>query len=396
MLKIFSIAWKDTLNRFSDRTELLFFIILPIIFSFLLRGMGGGGGDSTALLLVVDEDRSTLSGELLTSLASEDTLKTELVTRPQAEEQFADKDAHAWLLIPSGFEQSLLAGESTALSLQKLPKNNEADGVERSVGAAVSAINRPLVAARASLAEAERVRPFDNPADQQAYFTASLDAARQKFDAAPERVTVTRPPETGSDYDPAAQASAGQLITWVFIPLLGTSGLFAYERNQKTLHRLLTTPTNKATFLLGAITGQLSAGLVQMVLLVGVGAWILGVNWGNSPSALAVVLVSFGLASVAMGVTLGTFIKTEKQASNLSIMLGMVMALLGGCWWPMELFPDAMRTAVKILPTTWGMNALTDLSMRGMGLADVLPAVGVLLGFAVVFFGVGVARFRYE
>ena len=53
------------------------------------------------------------------------------------------------------------------------------------------------------------------------------------------------------DYDPRANASAGQLITWVFIPLFGISALFAYERQQGTLRRLLTTPANKSTFLLG-------------------------------------------------------------------------------------------------------------------------------------------------
>ena len=42
------------------------------------------------------------------------------------------------------------------------------------------------------------------------------------------------------------------------------------------------------------------------------------------------------------------------------------------------------------------MSALTDLTMRGGGMADILPEAGVLLGFAAVFFVVGVWRFRYE
>jgi ABC-2 type transport system permease protein len=39
---------------------------------------------------------------------------------------------------------------------------------------------------------------------------------------------------------------------------------------------------------------------------------------------------------------MGTFIKTSKQAGNLSIALGMAMALLGGAWWPSELFTHAV------------------------------------------------------
>ena len=77
-------------------------------------------------------------------------------------------------------------------------------------------------------------------------------------------------------------------------------------------------------------------------------------------------------------------------------MLGMSMALLGGCWYPLELFPPLARTASMVLPTAWAMQGLNNLLLRGQGLAGVLPQAGVLLGFAALFFVVGVWRFRYE
>ena len=108
------------------------------------------------------------------------------------------------------------------------------------------------------------------------------------------------------------------------------------------------------------------------------------------------MLFASALAAGALGTMLGTFVKSERQAGGLSIMLGMVMAMMGGCWYPVELFPEAVRTAVQALPTYWAMQCLLDVVLRGQGLAAVMPEVGVLLGFATVFFGVGVARFRYE
>jgi ABC-2 type transport system permease protein len=77
-------------------------------------------------------------------------------------------------------------------------------------------------------------------------------------------------------------------------------------------------------------------------------------------------------------------------------MLGMVMALMGGCWYPLELFPQVVRNVVKILPTTWAMQGLLDIVSRGQGLAAILPEAGVLLGFAAVFFVIGIWRFKYE
>jgi len=42
------------------------------------------------------------------------------------------------------------------------------------------------------------------------------------------------------------------------------------------------------------------------------------------------------------------------------------------------------------------MQGMLDIVLRGQGLGAVALPVAVLLGFATVFFGIGVARFRYE
>ncbi len=239
------------------------------------------------------------------------------------------------------------------------------------------------------------MRPFAGDAARAAFFDGALEAAGVALAAQPDRVAYTVL-SGGNVYDQSTQASAGQLITWVFIPLLGASGLFAAERTLGTLRRLMVSPTRRSTFLTGAISGQFLMALVQMGILVVFGVLVLQVPWGQEPAALIVILVTFALAGVALGTAMGAFVKTESQASNLSIMIGMSMALLGGCWWPMELFPPAMQQIVKVLPTTWAMEAMTDITIRGQGLSDVLPNAAVLLGFAVVFFIIGVRRFRYE
>jgi len=78
------------------------------------------------------------------------------------------------------------------------------------------------------------------------------------------------------------------------------------------------------------------------------------------------------------------------------MMIGMVMAMLGGCWYPIELFPQVMRTAAQAFPTYWAMQGMLDILVRGQGINSVLPEAGILLGFALVFFAIGVLRFRYE
>ena len=401
--KITAMAWKDTIVRFSSRTEILFFLILPLVFTVLLSGgVGGsltGDGDNRIVLLVVNEDDSEPAATLVDALAASDVVRIYEQPLAEAEALFADEEASALLVIPAGFGAAVLGGETAVLDLRQLPNDSNASAADRAVQTAVSQISRPWVIARNSVDEAERLEPFANDDTRLAYFQQATAFAESMLDEAPQRMMVTQPDAalvSVNTYDQAAHQSAGQLITWVFIPLLGVSALMALERRTGTLRRLLVTPTRKATYLLGTVTGQYAAAIVQMALLIGFGVVVMKVNWGQSPVGLAVILLTFGLAAVAFGVMMGAFVKTEGQANNLSIMMGMTMALLGGCWFPIELFPPTVQTAVHVLPTTWAMQGLTDLLMRGAGVAEILPEAAVLCGFAVVFFIVGVTRFRYE
>jgi linearmycin/streptolysin S transport system permease protein len=398
MKKIFAIAWKDALVRFSSSSELLFFIILPIVFTFLLAGgTPSGDQDPRIPLSIVDEARTSISGQILHELESSAAVRPELTTRQEAQSQFDDRRAEVVLIIPAGIDITSLQNGSAQVELLQQPNNLNATVAERAVLTAIRRVSSSISAAQNAVKQRQSIEPFASEPEKQAYFESSLELAQKIQKDAPERVSVvTGNTQDQVDYDPRANSSAGQLITWVFIPLFGISALFAYERRQGTLRRLLTTPSSKATFLLGTISGQVLMALIQMSLLVGFGILVMKLTWGREPLALFVILFTSALAAAAFGTTMGTFIKTEGQANGLSIMFGMVFALMGGCWYPLELFPSTIQNIVKILPTTWAMQGMLDLVLRGGGLRDILPEAGVLLGFAVLFFSVGVWRFRYE
>lgn len=398
MKKIFAIAWKDTIIRFATKAELLFFIILPVIFTFLLAGgTPNGGEDPRIRLLVVDEAKSLISGQMIAELQNSTAVRPEQVTREEAQKQFDDRRASAVLIIPASMTLESLQNGSAEIELLQQPNNMNATIAERAILTAIRKVSSSISAAQTAVKQRDQIQPFGSDVEKQAYFKSSLELAQNIQQKEPERVSVVEGNTKDQvEYDPRANSSAGQLITWVFIPLFGISALFAYERQQGTLRRLLITPANKATFLLGTITGQVAMAIVQMLLLVGFGIFVMKLNWGHDPLALFVILLTSALAAAAFGTLMGTFIKTESQANGLSIMFGMVFALMGGCWYPLELFPPAIQNAVKILPTRWAMQGMLDLVLRGGGLRDILPEAGVLLLFAAIFFSVGIWRFRYE
>jgi ABC-2 type transport system permease protein len=398
MKKVFAIAWKDAITRFASPSELLFFIVLPIVFTFILAGGTPQGNEDPRIdLLVVDEANTSVSQQVIDELENSTAVNPALTTRDEAQSLFDDRRAEVVLIIPRGLDIASLQGGSAEVELLQQPNNLNATVAERAVLTAIRSVSSAISAAQTAVSQRESIQPFASEEEKQAYFESSLEMAQSLQKEAPQRVRVVEGlTEDQVDYDPRANSSAGQLITWVFIPLFGIAALFAYERQQGTLRRLLTTPSNKSTFLLGTISGQVAMALVQMLLLVGFGILVMKLNWGRAPLALFIVLLASALAAAAFGTAMGTFIKTEGQASGLSVMFGMVFAMMGGCWYPLELFPPAIQNIVKILPTTWAMQGMLDLVLRGGGLHDILPEAGVLLLFALVFFSVGVWRFRYE
>ncbi|MCI0550530.1 MAG: ABC transporter permease [Anaerolineae bacterium] len=397
MKKIFAIAWKDTIVRFASASEWLFFIILPILFTFIFAGgVPTGDEDNRIRLVVVDEAQTAISQEIIRELENSTSVRPDVLSRAEAEEQFDSRRAIALLIIPPDLDVESIQNGTAQMDFRQPPNNMDASIAERAVQTAVRRVSSVVSAANMAVDEAKARGAFESAEAEQAYFNQALELAKSLQEDSPERVTTIQGNTPDDfDYDPQANVSAGQLITWVFIPLFGISALFAYERQGGTLRRVLTTPTSKATFLLGTISGQVAMALIQMTLLVVFAVFAFKLNWGN-PLGVFLILACSALAAAAIGTAMGTFIKSEGQATGLSVMAGMMLGMLGGCWFPLELFPPVMQTIAQIFPTTWAMQGLLDLLLRGAGVLEILPEAGVLTVFAGIFFGVGVWRFRFE
>lgn len=397
MNKLLAIFRKDTIIRFSSVSEWLFFLILPVVFTLILAGGTGAPTDNRTRLTVVDQAQSDLSMQLIAELEQSTTIRPVVKPLQDAEQEFEKRNVSAVLIIPAGFTLDNLRKGELELELRQQANNLGSLAAYQVVQAAIQGLSSEVEIAHSSTAAAEEIRSFESEAERDKYFLAALAEAQKEISNAPDRMQVSLAVFADTvEYDPRANSSAGQMITWVFIPLFGISAFFASERSSGTLRRFFTTPTSKAVYLLGTLLGAVFWALVQMVLLVLFGILVMKLNWGQSPGALAVMLVTSTLAASAIGVAMGAFVRTESQATGLSIMAGMVMALLGGCWYPLDLFPQVVQQAVKILPTRWAMQGMLDVVLRGQGVAEVLPEAAVLLGFTAVFYAIGILRFRYE
>ena len=93
----------------------------------------------------------------------------------------------------------------------------------------------------------------------------------------------------------------------------------------------------------------------------------------------------YGWMSAALGVLIGAVSSNPDRTLGVSIIVGMMMAAFGGCWWPLEIVGDTMRAVGMSLPTGWAMSALHQLISFGGGFAQVDWQIAALatLGLAV-------------
>ena len=86
MKKILAIAKKDAIVRFASKSEWLFFLILPVVFTFLLAGgTPSGDQDPRIPLLVADEAHTPISRQLIDELESSTAIRPEVTTRQDAQ-----------------------------------------------------------------------------------------------------------------------------------------------------------------------------------------------------------------------------------------------------------------------------------------------------------------------
>jgi len=91
-----------------------------------------------------------------------------------------------------------------------------------------------------------------------------------------------------------------------------------------------------------------------------------------------------------------TLVRTEEQAGNIMVGAAMVMAALGGAWWPIAITPKFMQTVGHLFPSSWAMDAFQAIILQGATIGEVLPQAGILLGYAILFFALGVWRLKFE
>jgi ABC-2 type transport system permease protein len=391
MIRIFDIAANDLRQMLRDRKTFLFFLIMPIIFTFMFGFAFGGGGSSDPRLPVGfrDEDKSEVSQELRDILAGSKVVRLAAEGSAQAdlESQVADQKLAGAIIVPAGYGRQVLYGKPVKLTLLADTAAPAGQTVESE---ALSAYVRLENAVRTAVILEEQAgdqTPFDYTFSQ--VLTAWKTPPIQVIDT-----TSLAIQKNDDRTETLARTSPGMMLQFAIAGLLVCASVIVNERKSHSLWRLLTTSAARVQILLGHYLAIVIIVFGQFLVLIAFGQIVFKLDYTRAVGATLLLAFTAALCIGALGLLIGTLAKSEEQAVIFSLIPMFLLAGIGGAWVPLEITGPTFQAIGHLSPVAWAMDGFKNITLRGLGLESVLLPAAALLVYAALFFAIAAIKFQ--
>jgi ABC transporter DrrB family efflux protein len=154
------------------------------------------------------------------------------------------------------------------------------------------------------------------------------------------------------------------------------------ERRSGTLERLMTTPLEKADFILGYALAFGLMALLQAVITVSFAVGVCGLDVDGPLWQLGLVAVVDALLGTALGLLASAFAQTEFQAVQFMPLLVFPQIILGGLFMPRDQMPDVLYAISDWLPLSHAIDAINAVAAGDEG-GEVFGPLLIVMAFAV-------------
>ncbi|WP_067221187.1 ABC transporter permease [Stappia indica] len=344
-------------------------LLLLIVYVFTLAIYAVATGAKlevqNASVAYVDEDRSALSGRIVSAiLPPEFDIPVEI----SADRINASMDSGAFVFVlrfPPEFEADLLAGRKSEIQL-----NVDATAMAQAGNGTVFL---------QSIIQAETAK----------FLSGNEDAAALPIDLV---VRAMFNPNLDSSWFNAVM----QVINNVTIlSVLLTGAALIREREHGTIEHLLVMPVKPSEIMVAKIWANGLAIVVAAVLsLVFVVQLLLGVPIHGSIALFVFGALIYMISVTGLGILIATFTTSMPQFGLLALPVLVMMNLLSGSTTPMESMPEWLQAVMQASPSTHFVAFAQAILYRGAGLATVWPSILAMSVLSAVFFVVALSRFR--
>jgi len=377
MKRVFDIGHTDLRLFFKHKSAYIWLFAMPLAFVYIMGFAARGPGKAynrTPPVLLENADSHFLGRIFLDELKAQDMW----VLSPTNQESAARV-----IRIPADLTDNALQLKPTRLQFLKGEDSAEADTALIEVR-----LVRALIALNGHLLEAAM------QTNTGATFT---EPQLRDIIAKPNPVSLDasfagrKPTPTGFNF-----SLPGNLVMYLMMNLLIFGGAtIAAERRNGVIKRLMVFPLARWELVMGKIYGLFLLGIAQIAFFLVVGKFLFHVNLGSNLPAVALTLIIFSWVAASLGVLVGSLTAAEDRVVGICVLASLLMAALGGCWWPLEIGPPVMKTIALCTPNGWALQALHQLISFGSGFDAVLLPLGVLLAFGAAMNLLAARYFRY-
>jgi ABC-2 type transport system permease protein len=363
MKRILDIGHTDLRLFFKHKTAYVWLFVVPFTFVYIMGFAARGPGNPynrTPPVLIENADTNFLSRVFLDELSAQNMWLLDPTNR---------ESAARVIRIPAGFTDSIQRLETTRLQFVKHDDSGDADAALIEFR-----LVRALIAMNGHLLEAAMQTNFNGAFNESRLRDIMAKPDPVRLDA---KFAGRKPQPTGFNF-----SLPGNLVMYLMMNLLIFGGAtVAAERRNGVIKRLMIYPVRRFELVMGKIYGLMLLGLVQILFFIAVGKFLFHVNLGANIPAVILTLLVFAWVAGSLGVLVGCLSGAEDRVTGICVLASLLMAALGGCWWPLEIGPPMLKTMALCTPSGWALQALHQLISFGADFRAVLLPLTVLAGF---------------
>jgi len=329
----------------------------------------------------IDEEQSDLSQMVLDNLKKQDGYEIISYDLETAKEAVKNNDVYGAFYIKEGFSSQVMQNK---VQVEKLLVTENMANMQ---------MDNLL---QTSISQASMDYQISNMLNQVIRKDA-VEVRTYVLDAIDEHWTYKKPITVSSmtlkeetTYSSVKHSVVGfSLFFAMFTIIFGISDILM-DKEYHTWDRTLVSPISKFSILSGNLVMTFILGFLQVSSMFLVSKYLFKVDWAGNMMHLVIIIAAFVFCVVSLGMFLSNFVSSIGQLSAISPVIITGSAMLGGCFWPLEIVTaKPLLLLSNITPQKWAISAIEKVIIQGYGINEVVLSVLVLLGMGIVYLGMG-------
>ncbi|MBA2432349.1 MAG: ABC transporter permease [Chthoniobacterales bacterium] len=166
------------------------------------------------------------------------------------------------------------------------------------------------------------------------------------------------------------------------------------EKERGTLEQLLVSPLSRWALMLGKLIPYLCVGMIMAALLFGIMRFVFHVPIAGSVTAMFLATLIYVFALLSLGLLVATKAENQMQALQMSMAFILPSVFFSGFIFPRETMPAIFWGIGAVIPTTYFIELMRAIILRGATFAEYWRALAILSSMAVLLFCFCALRFR--